>query len=339
MRDKAPAFAVLMMVLVTSGCVNTAVLGGNRPEDLAKSLPEVQNFLSSHPDSELTVSYISDGHIRSNISKMTYRCGPYFKITNYWKIEFNDPFSPATLTVWLEKDTSQLACLYGEGVDSPPPVIPEPPEQEIMVTGFSRIEVSDKLTDFVDGKLYLRLGNPNPSRITIKRVTANYLDDAIQNTTNSGILSQGDSFTYVLDFSRTADETFWIEADILYDMHDAGHINQRSRGSLISGMDISNIIQCSKASFEVNKYNFYVGTRIFSVGLENTGDIDLTIKTYYRNTDDELEEPAEPFDLAYGESGTMELKGLTRLIQSVILISDACPGAYQVIPVNDVAGL
>jgi hypothetical protein len=334
-----PVIAILALVLV-SGCINTAVLGGNRPEDVAKSMAQVQEFLRDYPDSELFINYRSEGYVRGTINEISDRCGPYFKIVDHWQIVFRDPATRKNLTLWLEKDTNQLSCLYGEGVGLPQAYIPGPPRSELVITGFSGLDINARSTEFYNGKLYLTIGNPGLERMILKRVTASYLDDVIPNITNSGLLSQGESFTYVFNLSRTISEgdAFWIDVDVLYDLPDSSTTNQRSTGSVIGGLDTGRILQCSTASFEVERYNFYIGTRVFSVTLVNTGNIDLQIKTLFRE-DDEFQEVGEPFTLQYGERKTLELEGLTILMESVVFLSEACPGAQQAIFIEDIAGV
>jgi hypothetical protein len=333
--------ACLLFVVLVSGCLNTAVLTGNRPEDVVKSIAEVQEFLKEHPDADLYINYRSEGYIRGTIDEISERCGPYFKITDYWFVVFEDPITQNNITVWLEKDTNQLACLYGAGVDSPPVFIPGPEKAELTVTGFSGLDVSSATTEFFDKKLYLSIGNPTYERKLIKRVTASYLDDVIENITESGLISHGKYFTYVFNFSRAIEDEnlFWIDVTVLYNNLDAGLTNQRSRGSIISGLDTNRIIQCGQASFEVKSYNFYVGTRILRVSLENTGSIDLTIKTYLRNETGLLEPIGEPLELGYRELKRTEVEGLTRLMESVVFVSESCPGATEVIFVEDIPGV
>jgi hypothetical protein len=329
-----------MLVITISGCINTAVLTGNRPEDVVKSIAEVQEFLGDYPGSELFINYRSEGYIRGMISDISDRCGPYFKIADYWLVVFKDPASRSNITVWLEKDTNQLACLYGAGVDSPPVYIPGPEKAQLTITGFSGLDINPTTTEFYNKDLYFTVTNPNFERIILKKVTASYLDDVIENFTNTGFMSMGDSITYEFNFSNTIedDELFWIDVDILYDSPDKSLSNQRSRGSVISGLDTTRIIQCSSASFVIERYNFYVGTRVFSVLIRNTGTIDLRIKTFFRQ-DDVLQEIGEPFTLWYKGTETIELAGLTRLAESVVFVSEACPGANQVIFVKDIAGV
>ena len=340
MRNKPLVLIPLaLLVIMTSGCINTAV-SGNRPEDVAKTITEVQDYLATYPDSDMHVTYNSEGYIKSAIAELTDRCGPYFKITEYWKIVLDDPFSTSSITVWIEKDTNQLACLYGEGVDSPPPIMPDVEEEKLLITGFSRIEISEGLTSYNDNILTITIRNPSPERITVKRVTASYLDDIITNITDSGMLSHGDYFTYEFDLSRTIENgAFWIDVDVLYDDHDTAQVNQRSRGSIISGIDVNRILQCSKASFDVKRYNFYIGTRIFDVSLENTGDIDLTLKTYLRDENGELSEPVDPLQLTTGDTESFDIMGLTRIKESVLFVSEACPGASEVIFIKDIPGV
>ena len=318
-----------------------AALSGNRPEDTVKSIPEVQEYISNHSDFDLSVTQRSEGYIRGRIGEMSDRCGQFFKITDYWQVVLLDPTSKTNLTVWLEKETNQLACLYGEGVDSPPIYIPGPEKTELIMTGFSNIDVNDMTTEFYDNMLHLTIGNPNTDRITIKRVIVSYLDDVIKDTTNSGMLSQGESVSYEFDFSKTIHDgsSFWIDVEVLYDINDRSVTNQKSRGSIISGLDTSRIIHCGGASFEVDRYNFFVGTRVFSVNFRNTGNIDLQVKTYFRQHESILQEAGEPFTLWYGGSKTVEYDGLTKLVESVIFVSDACPGAQEVVFTEDIPGV
>jgi hypothetical protein len=336
----AVPLAALLMLVFVSGCINTAVLSGNRPEDVVKTIPEIQEFIAVHPDFDLAVNQRSEGYIRGKISEMSERCGPFFKLVDYWQVLLDDPIENVNITVWIEKSTNQLACLYGEGVGSPPAIMPGPEKIELTITGFSNLDVNPATTEFSDGRLYLTIGNPNVDRMTIKKVSVSYLDDELDNVTNSGLLSQGESFRYVFDLSGTVDDDkpFWISVDVLYDRNDMQLSNQRNRGFVIGGMDTGRILQCSGADFEIERYNFLVGTRIFSVNMRNTGDIDLDLRAFFRK-DGVLEEVGETFTMGYGESKFLEYEGLTRLTESVLFISDACPGAYEVISVRDISGV
>lgn len=334
-----PLAGVLLLVAV-SGCINTSVFQGNRPEAAMNNIPEIQEYIEEHPDYDLSVTLRSEGYIRGRIEYMSDKCGPYFKVTDYWEVQLMDPKSRTNVTVWLEKDSNQLGCLYGEGVDSPPAYIPGPEKTELLITGFSNLLVDDESTEFSNGRLYLTIGNPNAERITVKRVTVSYMDDVIKDITNSGMLSIGDSVSYDLNFSKTIGEgdSFWMDVEVLYDINDGNINNQKSKGAIISGLDTNRVIQCGGASFSVERYNFFVGTRMFNVNFRNTGSLDLQIKSYLRQGG-ELMEFGEPFTLWYGESKTVEYQGLTRLAESVIFISDACLGAQEVVFVEDIPGV
>ena len=341
MRAKFLLAVVPMLALVlVSGCVNTSVLGGNRPEDVVKGIAQVQEFLAAHPDSDLLANYRSEGYIRGMINEISERCGPYFKIADQWEVVLRDPHTKENLTVWIEKDTNQLSCLYGQGFDSPAVYIPGPPRSKLVITGFSDLDVNDETTDFRNGMLYIAIGNPNLENMVIKRVDASYLDDVMKNTTTSGLLFQGDYYVYALNFSRTIvdDDPFWIDVEVLYDLPDRSVTNQRSRGAVIRGIPTERVIECSSASFIVDRYNFYVGTRIFSVTLRNTGNSNLALRTIFRQ-DGELREVGEPFILQYGGYKTLDIEGLTKLAESVLFFSEACPGSSQVIFMSDIAGV
>ena len=328
---------LILLVLVTSGCVNTSIFTGNRPEETVKNFAEVKDFLTVHPDADLKISFRSEGAI-SDISMM---CGPYFKIIDHWEVVFSDSGSNSSLTVWLEKESKQLACLYGEGVDSPKPYIPGPVKADLFITGFSNLEVSGSSTEFYDQKLHLYLGNPEPDRIIIKKVTASYLDDVIENVTNSGIINHGKSFGYSFDFSNTIqeDDLFWIDVEVLYDIPDLQETNQKSRGTIISGVDANRVIQCSSASFEVSSYNFYVGTRILNIEFRNTGNVDLRINSLFRNEYGGLEDATDPFTLEYNSYKSIQMTGVNKIKEAIIFVSEACPGAQQVIFIEDIAGV
>ena len=144
----------------------------------------------------------------------------------------------------------------------------------------------------------------------------------------------------MFDFNgRISDgKPFWIDIDVLYDMNDRMLSNQRSKGSLISGLDTSRILQCVGASFEINRYNFFIGTRILSVNIRNTGDTDIRIRSYFRQGNS-LTEAIEPFILRYGETKTIEYSGLNKMMDNIILVSDTCPGAYDSIDIEDIPGV
>ena len=224
---------------------------------------------------------------------------------------------------------------------------------ELTITGFSNLDINTQTTEFYGKRLYLNIGNPDTDGIEIKKVTASYLDDIIVSTTESGPLSRGDSFTYVFDFSRTAEgilpdlplynqvgkeSVFWIDIEVLYDVPDKGLTKQGSRGLVIGGMDTGQILECSAASFEIERQKFYFGTRVFSVTLKNTGNIDLEIRTLFRK-DGIFQEVVESFTLPYGDRKTLDMEGLTKLVESVVFVSEACPGASQAIFVEEIAGV
>lgn len=330
---------IVFLVVISSGCINTSVLSGNRPEDIVKSVPQVQEFFEKYPETDISATYRPEDYIRAKIEEISDRCGPYFKIADYWEIAFFDYDTKESLTVWIEKSTNQLGCLYGDGVDSPPPYIPGPGKTEIMIAGFSGIGVSESNSEFSSGKLFLTISNPMQEEIVVKRVSATYLDISVNNLTNTGLLKQGEQFTYSFDLSEYLDDSdpFWIDVEILYDR--SLDTNIKSKGSVISGVDTSRIIQCSKASFDVTRQNFYIGTRILDIRLINTGEIDLLVKTYFRNETDDLEKVNDPFTLEYQDSENIEIRGLNKLIDSVIFVSESCPNANVVLRVEDIPGV
>ncbi len=337
MRAKLILPAAIVALVLVSGCAGT---GGNRPEDMIKNIPQIQEFIASYPDSDLHADYRSEGYIRGMIDHVSDTCGPYFVISEYWEISLRDPHTKVNLTVWLDKKTGQISCLYrGEG-DPSTVYVPRTQGSQLTITGFSGLEVSDETAEFHDGNLYLSIGNPILENLIIKRVTASYLDDVIKNTSSSGPLFQGDSYDYVFNFSRTIgeDDPFWIDLEVLYDLPDSSVTNQRTKGSIISGIETDRIIECNAASFVVERYNFYVGTRVFSVMLRNTGSSNLKLKTLFREGG-EFREVGEPFTLHYADYDTIEIEGVTKLVESVLFFSEACPGASEVIFVEEIPGV
>ncbi len=214
-----------------------------------------------------------------------------------------------------------------------------PGSSELFFSGFSGLDMGG--STFSRGVLYLRIMNPSDSAIEVVDVDAYYLDDAYDNNTKSGLLSRGEAAIYEFDFSGTVSrsEPFWLEAVVTYDVPDEGLRRQISRGFIISGLDEGEILSCMPASFRVISHRLYFGTRVFSVNLMNTGNVDLTIDALYRHEDGFVSALGEPLELGTGKSLSVEYQDFRGGTESVMFVSDECPGAYQVITSEEIAGL
>jgi hypothetical protein len=103
-------FSILLLVIILiSGCVETKV------SDVIKTLPELQSFLESHPDAQITVVLWNSDYIKSNIDRIPADCvqgmdtsKDYYKATIY--------AANITIITWLDKGTNNAVCILKDGV-------------------------------------------------------------------------------------------------------------------------------------------------------------------------------------------------------------------------------
>ena len=97
---------LISIVLVISGCIGTGDL-----KQFVKQLPEVQKFLSEHPNAEITAVLWSKDYIENNMEKIQEECLPAIeKNKNYYKVDIKE--NENEMTIWMSDDEKKVVCVY-----------------------------------------------------------------------------------------------------------------------------------------------------------------------------------------------------------------------------------
>ncbi len=99
------AFGLVALIAV-SGCILPEAEAVNR----VKENPAVQDFLESHPNSELTILSWTSQESQERKLELVQKCGPQILATNYYYISLRE--GPEYLEAWVYQKTGNLACVY-----------------------------------------------------------------------------------------------------------------------------------------------------------------------------------------------------------------------------------
>ena len=90
-----------------------------------KASPVVQGFLSQYPNAKITTSLIAQGTIVTQIEEIKKDCED-FQVGSYYKSVLTDSDSGTKLTVWMNAENYQVACIVQEksGVNTPVSLTP-----------------------------------------------------------------------------------------------------------------------------------------------------------------------------------------------------------------------
>lgn len=100
-------FALIALVLVV-GCINNK----QRAVDIAKNLPEVEEFLEGHPNADIKVVLWIESWVERHINKLREKCGEQMEVQDYWYVVIEE--GNFKVEVWLDKDSQELLCLVRE---------------------------------------------------------------------------------------------------------------------------------------------------------------------------------------------------------------------------------
>lgn len=103
----------LIGVVLLSGCVNDN--GEVNITPIARNLPQVQQFLSEHPNADITAVLVPAEVINGAISDIREECGEWMKIEDYYKVVIKEGAINSTL--WLNKTDYSVICAIQYGTE------------------------------------------------------------------------------------------------------------------------------------------------------------------------------------------------------------------------------
>lgn len=80
------------------------------PEALAKALPDVQKFLSEHPNADITVALLGPDNMKDIATLLKDSCPSISADKSYYKVLIKDSDTSSVATVWIDSSTSQTVC-------------------------------------------------------------------------------------------------------------------------------------------------------------------------------------------------------------------------------------
>ncbi len=110
MKCKLSVVLLLTVVAFISGCV-----GNTDATSVIKNLPEVQKFLSEHPNAEIKASLWSASAVNDSIGEIRQECDSQIDVQPLWKVSVTE--NNVKLKLWLNSNQQPL-CVLKEGVNN-----------------------------------------------------------------------------------------------------------------------------------------------------------------------------------------------------------------------------
>jgi len=117
---------LLIGVVVISGCVNQG-MGSQAILDVAKSSPQIQEFLSEHPNATIKITHWDNESVLANITDIRNLCGNQMKVKEYYKLEMESENISAVSWIDVGNQVVDCAIVKGKEEVSPSPQPPVPP--------------------------------------------------------------------------------------------------------------------------------------------------------------------------------------------------------------------
>ncbi len=99
----------LIGILLVAGCA------GLGPEALAKALPDVQKFLSDHPNADITVALLGPDNMKDIAPLLKDSCPQVSAENSYYKVLVKDSDTNSVITIWIDAKSSQTICATRTG--------------------------------------------------------------------------------------------------------------------------------------------------------------------------------------------------------------------------------
>ncbi len=100
---------IALVTFLLIGCINNKE---DKVIELAKKLPEVQDFLNENPDATMRVNLLGKDVIEDNIYSLRHYCGQGMEIKNYWDVIFERGDKGVEVLVSEEEE---IVCILERG--------------------------------------------------------------------------------------------------------------------------------------------------------------------------------------------------------------------------------
>lgn len=158
---------MFMSCLLVSGCVDPS---GESITELVTALPAVQAYLDAHPDADVTVTAWSESMVTDEIDTISEKCDVSMPIQAYYRVKFVE--NNMDVTMWLDKSTNELLCMYKEGSGTNYIPIEEDPQENTESNDvFDRLETTVNMLaadyDTANEKLTIYLENVGTTTVAL----------------------------------------------------------------------------------------------------------------------------------------------------------------------------
>jgi hypothetical protein len=109
-------FPVFLLLFQMEGCITTQYQNelnspSITPIDIAKQNPQVNDFINSHPNSDISVDYYSISEVSAAISSIKSQCSTDVDAKEVYKVTINDIASKANLAAWVDWRNKEVVCV------------------------------------------------------------------------------------------------------------------------------------------------------------------------------------------------------------------------------------
>ncbi|MCK4730042.1 MAG: hypothetical protein KAT28_01880 [Candidatus Aenigmarchaeota archaeon] len=100
--------SLLFSIIFVSGCTNQTDI-----TSIAEKIPQVQNFLETHPDADIKAVLWDKNFVETKIGLIREDCGEQMKIQDYYKVDLKT--NSINLTLWLDTKDQTVLCAIRKG--------------------------------------------------------------------------------------------------------------------------------------------------------------------------------------------------------------------------------
>jgi hypothetical protein len=97
---------LIIGAVLVSGC--TTIEGGS-VLDIAKTSPQVQEFLEQYPDASIKATYWNSESVSGIIEDIRIECGSQMEVKDYYKVEISS--SDSDLVAWVDEANRRVDCV------------------------------------------------------------------------------------------------------------------------------------------------------------------------------------------------------------------------------------
>lgn len=124
---KLISIVAIGLVIIVSGCT-----GGKDVTSVVKALPEVQQFMSEHPNAKITITYWSEEEVSKSINEINQQCGKPITPVAMYKAMVSE--GDLKIVSWINAENKIVMCttVLGGGLPTvtetvKPTVVPTTP--------------------------------------------------------------------------------------------------------------------------------------------------------------------------------------------------------------------